>query len=394
MRTGMLARELERRGHQVTWWCSTFSHPGRTLVYQQDHKTTVGPGLTLMAVHAGEYNNNVSVERYRHHRRLAERFARLSVEEPTPDVIIVGFPIPDVALAAVRYARSQQIPCIVDVQDLWPEVFVERVNRHFQRLARTILRPWFRTAAAVFQGADQVVACSQGYLNWALTLAGREPSIGERVFHFGYSSHDQPAFAVTSHQLDALKDRIAGKIVFTYIGSFGYAYDLSLVCTVARNIARLDHPSIHFVLAGGGQRFDQLAEAVRSMGNVTLTGWLNAAEMNALLRISDVGLVPRCGTPNNVPNKPFEYMAAGLPILSSLEGEMVDIIEQNKIGFSYRSGDEEALSSLVLRLARDPALRKKQGANARELFFREFEASVVYEKYSRFIESVVQGQAA
>jgi glycosyltransferase involved in cell wall biosynthesis len=260
-------------------------------------------------------------------------------------------------------------------------------------LARVLLVPWFRTAAAVFRGADEVVACSQGYLRWALRLSGREPSQNERVFHLGYSAVDKCGLPMNSPQLEALKGQLAGKIVFTYIGSFGYAYDLSLVCKVAKRISELSANNVHFVLAGGGQRFDELASLVRSMDNVTLTGWLNAPEMSALLEMSDVGLVPRCGTLNNVPNKPFEYMAAGLPILSSLEGEMIDIISRNEIGCSYASGDSEALLDHILRLAADPTLRKMQGQNSRQLFLREFDASVVYEKYSRFVESVAQMNA-
>jgi glycosyltransferase involved in cell wall biosynthesis len=389
MRMAMLGRALVAQGHSVLWWSSTFSHLGRSLVYSEDRQIELSSGFVWTGLHAGAYENNISLDRYRHHRRLTRRFRSLAALHLPPDAIVAAFPIPDLALAAVNYARARNVPCIVDVLDLWPEVFLERVGRPLRGIAKVLLTPWYRTASAALREADCLVACSQGYLDWALHLARRTPSAQERVFYLSCADDGAVCTRPESQRILDLRKRLLGKIVFTYLGSFGYAYDLALVCEAARRFGESTIANVHFVLAGGGQRYESLCKYAGSLSTVTLTGWLNGDETRALLDMSDVGLIPRSGTLNNLPNKAFEYMAAGLPILSSLEGEMVDIIRQYNIGFSYAFNSLDEFCSYVMRLAENPVMRSDQGANAKRLFAERFQQAVIYDGYARHVAHVV-----
>ena len=389
MRMAMLGRALVAQGHSVLWWSSTFSHLGRRLVYSEDRQIELSPGFVWTGLYAGAYDNNISIDRYRHHRRLTRRFRALAVEQSSPDAIVAAFPIPDLALAAVDYARARSIPCIVDVLDLWPEVFLERVTRPLRGIAKVLLSPWYRTASTALQGADCLVGCSQGYLDWALQLARRTPGALEQVFYLSCDDDGAICAHTESQRILDLRKRLHGKTVFTYVGSFGYAYDLELLCEVAQRCSESTNSSVHFVLAGGGQRYASICKRAALLSNVTLTGWLTGDETRSLLAMSDVGLIPRCGTRNNLPNKPFEYMAAGLPILSSLEGEMVRLIRENDIGISYESGNLDELYGHVVRLADNPAMLSAQGARSRRLFCDKFRHAVVYGHYARHIVDVV-----
>ncbi len=58
----------------------------------------------------------------------------------------------------------------------------------------------------------------------------------------------------------------------------------------------------------------------RRLPNMSFTGWLNQQEIEGLLRLAHVGLVPCMSVGGTVPNKVFDYLAAGLPIVLLAEG--------------------------------------------------------------------------
>ena len=140
MRIGMLAQALERHGHSVTWWSSTFRHGTKKLLFNSDQEIVISPALRLKLVHAGAYTRNISLKRYYHHHTLAKRFHEgLAEQYQEPDLIVCAFPEIALAYRAVEYARCRHIPIVVDVQDLWPETFLDAMPRVTRPLARLAL---------------------------------------------------------------------------------------------------------------------------------------------------------------------------------------------------------------------------------------------------------------
>ena len=388
MRTGLLAAELVHRGHSVFWWSSTFSHQRKVLLCDHDCEVKIEPSFTLKLVHAGSYRNHISFQRYRHHRVLAHRFRQQAETMPKPDVIVSAFPTIDLAYEASQYARSRRVPIIVDIRDLWPDVFIDKTPRFLQWLARILLTGEFNKTKYLLRSANSLVAVSQGYLNWSLRHAGRQQVESDKLFYIGFpdaiaSEHE------ASVRIQSLRERVAGKVVFVFIGSFGYSYELDLVCEVARRMLAMKLDHIHFVLVGDGQQFDTISRKAATLPNITLTGWLNQAELSDVLAISDVGLVPCLSVADTLPNKPFEYLSAGLPVLSSLEGEMAQIISDHEVGYSYSCGDATSLCDYIVKLAEDSALRQRLARNSKVLFESRFRAEVIYSTYASHIEQIV-----
>jgi glycosyltransferase involved in cell wall biosynthesis len=80
------------------------------------------------------------------------------------------------------------------------------------------------------------------------------------------------------------------------------------------------------------------------------------------------------------PLKVFEYMAAGLPVVSSNIGQLSELIQNEYCGFLYRPGDSEALSKILLRLMKDPKLRKTVGAAAKDYIIQNHTWDIVVSK--------------
>jgi glycosyltransferase involved in cell wall biosynthesis len=190
-----------------------------------------------------------------------------------------------------------------------------------------------------------------------------------------------------------LAKRLEGKVVVSFVGSFGHVYELGLVCEAAKALEGEGIDRLHFVLAGDGEQAKAVAVAAGSLGNLSAPGWLTAGEADHLLRMSHVGLAPIRQNPGCVPNKIFEYAAAGLPILSSLEGETAGILSRYGSGITYPPGEIAALVDALKRLAGDAALRRELAGNAAAMFQREFLASRIYGAYADHVETLARTAA-
>jgi glycosyltransferase involved in cell wall biosynthesis len=390
MRTWMLAEELVRRGHRVTWWSSTHSHQRKTLLSDADSEVDVAPGLRLKLLSAGAYRNNKSLRRLLHHARLAAKFRREAGRLGPPDVIVSAFPTIELAHEAVAFAKARGCPVIVDIRDPWPDTIVDHAPPALRTLARLALLPLETRARASFRDSDSLVACSQGFLDWGLRKAGMAKRPSDRVFYLGNSP--QPATIAPSAKVAELAQQLDGKTVFCFVGSFGHAYELGLVCDAARSLERRGLDKIHVVLAGDGEQFASVSRAAKELRNLSAPGWLTAGDADHLLRLAHVGLAPIRQTPGCVPNKIFEYSAAGLPILSSLVGETEDILSRNGAGLTYAPGDAEAFLSHIVRLGEDEQVRSQMARNSATMFKREFLATRIYGEYVLHVESIAQAR--
>ena len=388
MRTWMLADAMVERGHKVTWWASTFSHQRKTLLADKDTRIPVSPGFDMLLLHAGTYKRHASLARYRHHQRLAASFARVSRHAPPPDLIVCAFPIIHLAYEAVRYAKERGVPIVVDVRDLWPETIVDLAPAPLRALARFLLRKDFQMTRELLRSADGIVAISNHSLDWALRMAGRERTATDRVFVIGYPRRPGKE-TPQAERMQALSGLVEGKTVFSFAGSVGHAWDLDLVCRAAAILSqRADGNGVHFALAGGGPGAAGVEAAAAKLPNVSWLGWVDENELGDLLEMSHVGLAPHRMKTEALPNKVFEYLAAGLPILSSLHGEPERMIREKRVGCVYEAGDVAKFIELALWFANNPVARAEMGQRALALSETEFSGGMHYGDYATYAEGI------
>lgn len=387
LRTALLADALVSRGHEVVWWASTFSHQRKRLLFNGDATLDLAPRYRLRLIAAGQYRWNVSLRRYAHHRRLARRFAHLARQSPKPDAIVCSYPVIDVAYEAVCYAREHAIPLVIDVRDYWPDLYLERIPRVLHGLAKLALRGDFRRGRYAMAHATRLVGISQGIVDWAVRYAGRPRCPNDRVFYTGYP--DDPALLRKERiPRPGFLESHERRVVFAFVGSFGSSYDLETVLHAAARALREGHRNAHFVLAGDGDQARTLKRMARDLSNVRLTGWLGVGDIRSLLAHSDVGLVPCISMKDSMPNKIYEYLSAGLPLLSSLEGEAETLLAEHGVGFSYRCRDVSQLYANVLKLCEDASLRRQMSRRARMLFEEQFRAQDIYDTYATHVEDL------
>lgn len=393
LRGGILARRLAEAGHDVCWWTSSFDHT-RKCQRSGPQDQVVSPGLRLRLMRARGYQRNISLGRLLDHRRLASTFAAEARTVPPPDLIVASYPPVELALQAVQYGREHGIPVIVDVRDLWPDIVLDHAPRPLRPLARALLSGMFAESAKGMRGATAIVGITDPFVRWGLARAGRAPSPWDRDFPLAYpqASHDRESTAQAQHWWATTHNVTPGPSArITFLGSMGQAVDLQAVIAAARQLR--DRP-VQFVLGGAGEGLAEVVAAARDLPNVVVPGWLDGPRINALLAMSWAGIAPyrpRWDFLMSYPNKVIEYLSAGLPVLSGIQGLVGDLVEQERCGVVYRTGTPGAeLSDVVARLEQTPGLPAEMGSNARRVFLERFSEDAVYGQMVRYLEEVAR----
>lgn len=392
-RSGMLSDVMLKRGHEVVWWSSTFNHTAKTSRFTHPVTLYPSPGSTLKLLHSISYGNSVSLARLYNHHSIGRQFARLAPLEPPPHLILASMPTIELSLAAARYGASRNIPVVLDMRDMWPDIFVNLAPLPLRPLANLVLRPLASMLREAASKATAITGITEPFVDWGLGYAGRQATAQDRWFPLAYSSGHPTDIEIEAGfrfwESHGIK-RGAGGFIACFFGMMGRQFDMETVIMAARMIAA-GRPDIRFVLCGSGDNLETYKSSSAGCPNILLPGWVNKAQVWTLMRLASAGLAPyRSSTDFEIsyPNKPIEYMSAGLPIVSSLKGLLENLLIERECGLTYATGDSQGLAKALISLYEDSAKIKRMSANAQKTFDEMFTAEKVYSGMVDYLEGI------
>ena len=289
------------------------------------------------------------------------------------DVVFVYAPspitqaIPGVLLAFMKRARL-----VTWVQDLWPHSleatgFVR--NRRVLALVAVLVR-W------IYRRCDLLLVQSRAFISPVKAMAGKtavqyHPNPGDLAF--GQAGSSEPS---------ALTLEPGFNVVFA--GNLGTVQALGTVLDAAELL--LPHADVRIVLVGSGSRSEWVQEEVvrRQLDNVQLAGRFPTEAMPGILAQASALLVSLVRSPTmsqTVPSKMQAYLAAGKPIIASLDGEGARVLEASGAGVACPSEDAGALAEAVLRLKAIPRAEMQRMGEAGQIYYKtHFDPAVLAEK--------------
>ena len=392
LRMGMLAHHLAEAGHEVVWWSSDFDHVLKVHRYGRDIERQIAPNLKLRLLHGCGYRRHVSLARLRDHRQVASAFTRLAPSAPKPDVVVAAYPTIELAAACAAYANPRGIPVAMDIRDLWPDIFLDLLPWFMRPIAKLPLLPYRRFARRTLARADALLSVTEPMLNWGLGMAGRSRNSDDHVIPFGYSKFADDAVKEAAASFWREKGLDSGRqFIVCLFATFGRQFDIDTIVDSARLLENRNVKDVRFVLCGQGDNLEKFRKRAAGLETVLFPGYMDSAQIAALMSISRLGLAPYFSSRNfvmHVPNKPIEYMSAGLPILTCLEGLLSDMLRKQGLGYIYRSGVPESLVSAVLSAKANASELSMMGERCRALFEKEYMAGHVMEIYRAAIEKL------
>jgi glycosyltransferase involved in cell wall biosynthesis len=384
-RYNSMVREANTRGHEVVFWSSTFRHNVKQQRYENYQVEELNDKLKIKFVPAKAYNKNISIGRMKSHYTLSKSMvSQFQKETEFPDVIVIAFPPISTAYEILKWAKTKNIPVIIDIIDPWPDGFINHFDGLKKLIAKTLISPLRNKTAYIFKNAKAISSISRQYIDWAKTY---NPSITNEACFY-------PAiqFEEMKNQLEKASKSISKnnqELRIIYAGSLGYSYDITTILKAAAILDEKYPNKIKFTIAGEGPQRNSIEEYTQNHANVEYLGRLPKEQLMQEYYKADIGLTQHIkGATQSVTYKLFDLLACGLPIMNSLESEMKTIILDNKVGFHNNPGDANQLAENIIKCYSDKELLASMKQNALLLTAKEGDSAVVYKRALDYIEQM------
>lgn len=367
----LAGRALARRGHRVTWWTAAFSHQSKEFRARDWQTRSAGERFAIELVPAPSYKRNIGLGRLWFDLMFSRRIFQRAKSLPPPDLIIAADPPQFCGAAGRRLARHHGARLVIDCLDLWPELFVAAAPSPLRWIVRAVVTPLRVLRRRNLRAASLAIAVADAYR----VVLDREGAQRTVTIPIGVDID-----AVASTPSRAVDD--PNVLALIYAGNLGEHYDLSTLLDAVTAM-----PEVRLTIAGRGPAERRLREQAELIPNVTFAGAVDAGDLPKIYATANAAIAPySAGSTVALPLKLFDYLAAGLPVITSLSGEAGDLLENAGAGIRYVAGDSASLRTAINAL-KDPIRRGKMAAAARALANR-FDVRSLYEQYVDAVEAL------
>lgn len=282
---------------------------------------------------------------------------------------------------AIRYAKKHHISFTNYVLDIWPENLYSVLNVKNKAL-RAIAQD---VSDALYKKADRLIAMSEPLQQRLCQRTGMPP---QKIAVIPQYCED---FYAVPQPDAALQAQFGGRFNLVFTGTFTPAQSLETVITAVQDARSRGADMLHLLLVGDGMSRAALEAKVKELhaeDAVTFYGSVPATDIPKFTALADALIVCLSDSPDlglTVPAKVASYMAAGKPVLASMDGAGNAAVAAAG-GLSSPACDAAALADNLLALTRmDAAQRAAMGQSAKEYYLAHYRRSELLRKLEHFI---------
>ncbi|MDN3204733.1 glycosyltransferase family 4 protein [Algoriphagus sediminis] len=372
------AQEWVKRGHEVQVVSSIYSKSDLKAKKFIEHQNFDGVDVTVINVRIDNkqpiHKRLLTFASYAFASIWYALTAKADVVIASSGPITVGVP----GLVA-RYLRGKKM--VFEARDLWPEGAIELgliKNSTVKKMA-------YALESRCYKASSLVVGLSPGMRN---NINARFPNVN------AISVTNAANISLFSQPREFKeKDGLRPKKYAIYTGNIGVVNN-SLWLLEAAKILQKKNSDIDILIIGEGQQRELIEKEIKDSGLKTLKVWglMPKEDLVSYVQNAMVSLVPLKGTPvldTSSPNKFFESLAAGVPVIQNTNGWMKDFLEQRKLGYTLDPNDPEALANKLMELDQKGEELSEMGIRAKGIAAKEFDKDYLAEKMIKAIEEVV-----
>lgn len=387
IRSYEMARRLIARGHQVTMVCGSYGGGDTGLVqpFVGGKRRGHVDGIDIIEFDLAYSNSDGFLKRAMTFVTFAMRSIGLALTERYDLVFATTTPLTaGIPGIFVRWLRGK--PFIFEVRDLWPEL----------PKAMGVIR-------------NPLVLWAMSILEWvsyrsAHRLIGLSPGIVDGIAKRGVA-RDRIALIPNGCDLGIFAADVepwrpeqvkASDLLAVFAGTHGVANGLDAVLDAAAELKRRGRDDIKLLLIGSGKLKPALQARVSDEGLdcVIFHEPVNKVRLAGLMASADIGLQILANVPafyfGTSPNKFFDYIAAGVPVLNNYPGWLAGMIRDNGCGFAIEPDDPSVFADVLEQAVQDRSAIKEMGRRGRELAVREFDRDLLANRFVDWLESEVK----
>lgn len=384
------AKALVARGHRVTMVCGAFTLNGLSLPFDEERHWSRGDveGIDVIALPLPYSNRDGLVKRALVFLKFAWRSTLLALKEDYDVLFATSTPLTAGIPGIVMKLLGRGKPFVFEVRDLWPELPRALGMKNPFALAGMSVLEWLS-----YRLSDACVGLSPGIVEGIRRRSRKDLPIAMIP-----NGCDLDLFHPSMRRELNLPGVGPGDFVAGFTGAHGIANGLDAVLDAGAELKRRGRKDIKIVLIGDGNQKDRLKKRSLSEGidNVLFFPPVKKTEMARITASFDCGLMILANVEafyyGTSPNKFFDYISAGIPVVNNYPGWLADLIGQNGCGIAVPPESASAFADALCLMADDPARRGQMGQAGRRLAEREFNRAALADQFCRFLEMAAGGR--
>ena len=377
-----MAQALIRAGHTITMVCGSYSqgNTGLSAAFEKGRRRGVVDGIDVIEFDLDYSNHMGFVQRLGVFLKFAIGSVGVALREPAEVVFATTTPL-TAGIPGILARWLTRKPFVFEVRDLWPEL---------PKAMGVITNPvvlWLMAALewASYRSADRLIGLSPGIVEGIAARGVEKSRIAMVPNGCDLNLFSSPADA---WRPDGVRD---DHLLAIFTGTHGNANGLDAVLKAATVLKERGRDDIRIALVGQGSEKPKLkAEAERrGLNNLLFLDPIPKTKLTGLMAGADIGLQILRNVPafyyGTSPNKFFDYISAGLPVLNNYPGWIAGLIEESDCGFAVLPDDPSAFADALIAAASDREALRRKGVNSKNLAQSRFGRSKLSAEWVRWV---------
>lgn len=345
----LIAKALSDNGYDVQLFISNFSHKDKKTIDNLE-VIRINSNFNIVIVPSVRYKNHISFDRIRYEKTFASNITANKHNLPLPNVVILKEPAIFMFDNLKPLLKISSAKIIIDIMDLWPELFELKLPKKMRWLGKLIFYPFYLKRKNIINTASVLTAVAPDYLEIGLKINDKIPS---EVIYWGCDTASINSLVNSNNDylLPALKLPSKNKNIWgIYAGTLGESYDVITLIKAAK-IMENEFPELKFLIAGAGPLEEMVKDCAAVNKNIFFLGSLPTNQLYQLFKFCDFGFSTYTdASPVSMPIKCYDYLAAGLPLVNSLKRNLGTLIQEHQIGYQYEASDYNSLVETLKKL--------------------------------------------
>jgi glycosyltransferase involved in cell wall biosynthesis len=345
----LIAKALSDNGYDVQLFISNFSHKDKKTIDNLE-VIRINSNFNIVIVPSVRYKNHISFDRIRYEKTFASNITANKHNLPLPNVVIIKEPAIFMFDNLKPLLKISNAKIIIDIMDLWPELFELKLPKKMRWLGKLIFHPFYLKRKNIINTASVLTAVAPDYLEIGLKINDKIPS---EVIYWGCDTASINSLVNSNNDylLPALKLPSKNNNIWgIYAGTLGESYDVITLIKAAK-IMENEFPELKFLIAGAGPLEEMVKDCAAVNKNIFFLGSLPTDQLYQLFKFCDFGFSTYTdASPVSMPIKCYDYLAAGLPLVNSLKRNLGALIQEHQIGYQYEASDYNSLVETLKKL--------------------------------------------
>lgn len=254
------------------------------------------------------------------------------------------------AIAAVFWKKLKRIPFVLHIQDLWPESITGSgliESRRTNTIISILITNWLNS---VYEHARSIIAIAP-HMKKMLVDRGVPSNKISMVYNWADDSQQQSKEFI-SDKFAQMYQELRNKTKFVYSGNMGEVQALDSLITAISLLQEHDRSNCHLFFVGSGNLKATLVRQVENLqlDNVTFIERVPPQEMSDIYLLSDFQIITLkdlnifTGT---IPSKLQGALAHGVPVVTSVNGDVNELVSKNNLGFVSLSENPQSIASAL-----------------------------------------------